>query len=275
MSVQMMPERRGYLREEELVARLMETIPARWPHVGPARSAVLMREVDCYRGRADVVRAAFSVSRCPANADKVAELLVQPSAARILARLHRRAPRSETFLEEATGLSRPVLRQRIRQLVESGLVRTTSRGSLLRRARGTMPEPEIWSFEAKLSKWRRALYQAMQYRGFSHRSIVVMPPSGASAALANVERFRRLGVGLVVLDEAGCRVVHWPPKTPPFSRALFQIAIGRALGALCSAGARTHTPAATRNSLTASSHCSRWPASHPVSKVAPAFSSRA
>ena len=268
-------EHHGYLREEELVERLMATIPERWPHVGRARSAVLMREVDCYQGRADVVRAVFPVSRCPRRANEISELLVHPSAARVLARLHARAPRSETFLEGATGLSRPVLRQRIRQLVDSGLVRATSRGLLLRRAGGAMPEPEIWSFEAKLSKWRRALYQAMQYRGFSHRAVVVMPANRAAAALANLERFRRLGVGLVLRDAAGCRVAHWPPKTAPFSRALFNIAVGRALGAFCSPGDRRQTPATARNSSIASNHCPRWLASDPASKAAPAFSSRA
>lgn len=63
---------------------------------------------------------------------------------------------------------------------------------------------QLTAFELKVRDWRRAFAQAIRYRYFADRAIVVLPPRIASRAAAFLDAFRRHGVGLWSFDpEAG------------------------------------------------------------------------
>jgi hypothetical protein len=59
------------------------------------------------------------------------------------------------------------------------------------------------AFEAKLKNWRYALDQAYRNTCFAHKSYVVVPEATAQTAFAYVAEFRRRGVGLCCVDNAG------------------------------------------------------------------------
>lgn len=61
----------------------------------------------------------------------------------------------------------------------------------------------IFAFEAKLQGWRNALTQAHRNRCFAHRSYVVLPESTALRALRFQAEFRRRGVGICLVSDAG------------------------------------------------------------------------
>lgn len=60
---------------------------------------------------------------------------------------------------------------------------------------------KLIAFEAKLKDWQKALQQAFRYRYFADKVIVVMPHSTILPALANLESFHLLKVGLWSFNE--------------------------------------------------------------------------
>ena len=59
------------------------------------------------------------------------------------------------------------------------------------------------AFEAKLKDWRCALDQAYRNTCFAHKSYVVVPEATALMAFAYLAEFKRRGVGLCCVDNAG------------------------------------------------------------------------
>jgi len=59
------------------------------------------------------------------------------------------------------------------------------------------------AFEAKLKDWRYALDQAYRNTCFAHKSYVVVPQATALTAFAYIAEFRKRGVGLCYVDNAG------------------------------------------------------------------------
>lgn len=90
----------------------------------------------------------------------------------------------------------------------------------------------LHAFEGKLKDWRRALQQAFRYRYFADKAIVVMPSENAGPAIANLEAFRHLYVGLWTFDvKTGVIREHY---TPTRIRAFSDEARQKAIMALTS-----------------------------------------
>jgi hypothetical protein len=71
---------------------------------------------------------------------------------------------------------------------------------------------QLHTFEAKLTDWRRALKQAFRYRYFSDKAIVVMPFENAKLAIASLDSFKQLSVGLWSFDQKRGRIQeHYTP----------------------------------------------------------------
>ncbi|MBI5478905.1 MAG: hypothetical protein HY906_08620 [Deltaproteobacteria bacterium] len=221
--------------EEQLINRFLAASPTLPSSPRHDAHDLTLREVDCSQGRADVMRVLFRDPPASNRAGELGRVMGLPSGAALLAALQA-APRTASYLSERTGLSGRTTRQRLLQLEAAGLAERTGPWCYRRTPLvDQVAEVEIWSFEAKVDKWKRALYQAMQYRGFSHRSFVVLPADRARVALEKLDRFRGLGIGLVtVYNTEGLRVVLQPRRAAPFSRALFFLALGRAYEALSS-----------------------------------------
>jgi hypothetical protein len=66
---------------------------------------------------------------------------------------------------------------------------------------------EVIAFEAKLSDWRRAIYQAYRNTTFAWRSYVVLPERVARRAGKNPDVFGNYGVGLCACDDRGLSVL--------------------------------------------------------------------
>jgi hypothetical protein len=81
---------------------------------------------------------------------------------------------------------------------------------------------EIVAIEAKLGDWRRALGQAYRHLDYAHRSWVLLDASRATRAIENLNKFRRLNVGLITLLP-GQRPRIWlrPVAREPRSRLRF------------------------------------------------------
>jgi len=65
---------------------------------------------------------------------------------------------------------------------------------------------ELFSFEAKLKRWKTAVHQAFRNTSFSHYSYVVLPADAVQQAIKRRHEFERRGVGLCAVDQHGLTV---------------------------------------------------------------------
>jgi hypothetical protein len=56
------------------------------------------------------------------------------------------------------------------------------------------------AFEAKLSKWKKAVNQAYRNTIYANYSYVVLPESTGSTAFQNIDFFQKHGVGLILVN---------------------------------------------------------------------------
>lgn len=64
-------------------------------------------------------------------------------------------------------------------------------------------EGAVVAFEAKMRRWKPALWQAYRNTCFAHRSYVVLPADRAHAAHRHRAEFERLGIGLCSVEADG------------------------------------------------------------------------
>lgn len=220
-----------FVKEESLTELFASVVWDVIPRKNGSKYPLVMREVDCNRGRADIVCAVFHDNGMDThNASGYAAALSQLTKARILSWLSKSSPGTETYIQEMTGLGQKTIRKHLRGLIEAGLVDTTARG-LFRVAKSfALPNVEIWSFEVKLVNWRRALYQALRYRGFSHNVVVVMPSDRLRAPKSNLMMFNAMNVGLIGMNGNGeVKFLRTPRKARPTSRGLYLYGLGQVL----------------------------------------------
>ena len=186
-----------------------------------------IKESNCSEGRADLVWATMFDEWAPDRSEDAIALLAQPTCSRILSLLKPQAVRSEDYLLTRSGVSKRTFRYWLDSLSETELVQEVSEDRWILGPDFCFPEMEICSFEFKLDKWKRALYQAKRYRTFSHRVFVVMPPESVSSALEARETFERFNIGLMTHDADGESKVLIPSrKREPISRHRFIMALG-------------------------------------------------
>jgi hypothetical protein len=96
------------------------------------------------------------------------------------------------------------------RLADWGLVRPRDRGMVKAQA-SWVTASEIVAIEAKLTRWREALAQAVAYRRYADRAFVLLPQASAMTAILHKDAFRSAGVGLISYDSSelqcliGCR----------------------------------------------------------------------
>ena len=135
--------------------------------------------------------------------EMLATLLKSPGKAKLLAALRHGSPRTKRYLARATGLSERWLATQIRQLESAGLVEVHRGSSISLACRLPLNMVEITAYEGKLHDWRRAFYQALNYRTYCHSVWVVMPPGGARNAQKIASAFRVNDIGLIAVHEDG------------------------------------------------------------------------
>jgi len=76
------------------------------------------------------------------------------------------------------------------------------------------------AIEAKLSDWRRGLHQAQRYRWFAERVYLAIDSAHVHRATANLDKFRRMNVGLIEVSDARVGILYEPFPERPFSELM-------------------------------------------------------
>lgn len=195
----------------------------------------LKAEVEFMRGRPDFVCGDFVARKSRmSRVSTIGEAIGRESSAIVLSLLKAKSGRSQEFLEEKSGLSRRRLNSAIDELRSARLIRVDDRGGHTLLYAPRVPRPELCVFEIKLEKWRRAIYQATQYRAAAHRVAIVMPPSAVDKINGEADRLRAFEIGLITLDfDTGqLKTLIHPVKDKPLSKRHYYYALGRYLYAL-------------------------------------------
>lgn len=173
------------------------------------RSYQVELELDAGVGLADLVL----YKRHPKTTREIKRLAeIPPRLAPLLNPLTASNVRNCEDLAAILGLLKPAALRVLRQLEGIGLF-SGNAGTLA--SVKTLPFETIIAIEAKLSDWPRALTQAYRNRQFADESWVVLDHRYYKAALAQVERFNRSGVGLASVDVSGKLYIHTPAISAP------------------------------------------------------------
>lgn len=196
-------KRREFESELEFVAELEIRLPKVF--ASQATAWQISREVAVGRSIADV---AALLWKSPRPTQIPAPFSTAESV--ILAALRLHGPTRIDLLESRVGLRSGGLRRGCLDRLEKWeLIRRMAGGYF---GAGVLQWPKsIVAIEAKLTRWREALDQAIAYTQYADQSYVALPEMFAGPALRACDTFKSNGIGLIVL---GVRpVVHVKPLT--------------------------------------------------------------
>lgn len=192
----------------------------------------LKPEVEFMRGRPDFVCGGFVIRKSRlVRVGTIGDAIGSESSATVLSLLKAKSGRSHEYLQERSGLSKSRLNHAIDELHSARLIKVDSRGGHSLFFAPRVPKPELCVFEIKLDKWRRAIYQATQYRAAAHRVAIVMPSNAVDRINGEADRLRAFEIGLISLDfESGeLKTIVHPVKDKPLSARHYYFALGKYL----------------------------------------------
>jgi hypothetical protein len=161
------------------------------------RSVSLHREVGVGRSIADIV-AIVAPKKGPDTPEVLPALSVSESVA--LCRLRRHGPTSLGLLQTVCGISSRELKGALWTVLLTNELLRCGRGDRIALSRLWPQSLRVVAIEAKLTRWRDALAQAVEYRRFADDVYVALTESSAQAAVRHRDEFRKAGVGLMSVN---------------------------------------------------------------------------
>lgn len=190
----------------------------------------LIPELLCIQGRPDYVSTSQSVNEI----DKcIYQGLLQasehPASLRILSIIDESIGRTLEDLGKLAGLSDGVIRKAVGNLEKSNLAEFIDERLYAKTSISSELPFELTTFEIKLNNWKRALYQALQYKAFSHCVYVVFPDIWEHRFKNNFEAFERHGIGLISINLSTMQLdwICFADKKNPSSRHHYLYALSR------------------------------------------------
>ena len=166
------------------------------------RFAIVRPEVACLQGQPDFIAIASPKPRM-SDLKKITRLKHEKRTAsnvRILALLKYKSARTKAYLVKTSGYTKSTVQRALSQLAKNSLVKEEPTGSYKLSPKWRMPTSELWVFELKLNKWRRALFQGLQCKSYGSHIVTVFPKSMEGVLQRNAENFKRHGIGILIFD---------------------------------------------------------------------------
>jgi len=194
------------MRTYDLESTLLTDFNRLMPDFFGKTKHILKSELTVGNSTADLVALTYSKVNWPVQ---IASLSIKECV--LLSILRRQG---SLCLDELAAMSGENVRSLIvgplSRIEEWGLVRRCRDGRMAL-SNGKRKTYRIISFEAKLTKWKQALRQAINYKRFSNKSYVVLPESSGHNAYRNRMVFEESGIGLVTMTDSGIKQLV-PPK---------------------------------------------------------------
>lgn len=126
-------------------------------------------------------------------------------------------------IREITKANQATIKKSINKLILESYVKKVDAIYNIRRNYKAVSNSSI-AIEAKLKNWKRALNQAFRYKWFATYSYVVLDSNNISAAIKNIDSFRKFNVGLAEINQSGVLMIHFKPsKQKPIDEKMFML----------------------------------------------------
>lgn len=158
---------------------------------------LVYREVVCQQGIADFVGLTSAASVFLNN--NLEELSSTDSSSQILSLLKLNSGRKIKFLSGRIGITDATLNRVLKELISKNYVVKKNELYYLSKSYN-LDKTNIWAFELKLSNWKRALFQALQYKAFANYSVVVFPLAKEKLIKENLDPFQKLNIGVLLFN---------------------------------------------------------------------------
>lgn len=193
----------------------------------------VFREISCQQGIPDFITISSSHNIDLKALFGESSVSIESCSA-VISLLKMKAPRTTKYISTCTGLKIESVKRILKQLENEEFVKSINSNSYVLGPKWSLPDMELWAFELKLDNWRRALFQALQYKAFANRVVVVFPESKGRILKKNIEIFNKLNIGIMTFDfeTSSYNVILKPTKSSPSSKkhnlfALGQIALAQ------------------------------------------------
>lgn len=160
---------------------------------------VLVTELPIRFGNIDVV--GIKNSDLPFSSSQV-ETLSKPAAALIFTKIKNERPITKETLIKGLGLSKSTIDHTLYDLLSVGLVEKNESGCYLRKIKFIFPKTVVTGYEAKLTDFNKAFYQAKNNKEYVDYSYLVFPIDIANKLLEKkIALMSDNGIGLIAVSE--------------------------------------------------------------------------
>ncbi|ENZ7264018.1 hypothetical protein ACG7YO_002019 [Enterococcus faecalis] len=156
---------------------------------------VLVAELPIRFGNIDVV--SIKNSNLPFSSNQI-EILSKPAAALIFTKIKNERPISKDTLIKGLGLSKSTIEHTLYNLLNVELIVKNENGCYLRKVKFVFPKTVVTGYEAKLTDFNKAFYQAKSNKEYVDYSYLVFPIDIANKLLKKKETLMlNNGIGLI------------------------------------------------------------------------------
>lgn len=156
---------------------------------------VLVTELPIRFGNIDAVN--IKNSNLPFSQNQI-EILSKPAAALIFTKIKNERPISKDTLVKGLGLSKSTIEHTLYDLLNVELIVKNDKGYYLRKVKFVFPKTIVTGYEAKLTDFSKAFYQAKVNKEFVDYSYLVFPMDTANKLLSKKKEFMlNNGIGLI------------------------------------------------------------------------------
>jgi DNA-binding MarR family transcriptional regulator len=180
-------------------------------------TTTVMEEVDLGFGIADLV-----ISKLRTNTSNAKERLTYFDAV-IYKIIEAKKEISFQNLRQITKADVTSINRSLNKLIKDSYINKTDSLITFRKTYQGVSYDSI-AIEAKLKNWKRALDQAFRYKWFAKKSFVVLDSVYIKPAIANLEQFKKLNVGLAEINKSGKLHLHFnPAKKDPIDYKMWML----------------------------------------------------
>lgn len=172
---------------------------------------MLLSEFNARFGNVDIVQVILDDTKLM-NYEQAC-LLSNYQFAKVVAYLHKKAVRTFDYLKTRTDYNEKVLTQLLSKLTKADIIREVSPKRYVISKHFQFPILQFISYEAKLSKWKKAILQGTINKKFSSYSYVVLPIELARKLQENkINYFHYQNVGLIGVSDKKIEYLYKPKK---------------------------------------------------------------
>lgn len=163
------------------------------------KNEILVEELSIRFGNIDIV----SIKKnCIDFSHEQMQVLAKPSNALVFTRIKNLRPITKNTLFKSLGLSNTTIESSLNELSSNNLIIKNQKGIYTRNTNYIFPKTTITGFEAKLSDFNKAFYQAKSNQEYVDYSYLIFPMNQAKKIIdTKSDLLKKFNIGLIGVDQ--------------------------------------------------------------------------